>query len=209
MVDTNPTRQPGHRAVIQRVIDLGICTKCGRVHDRCSAHRKSDGAPCGYMAAEHQTICRFHGAGAPQNINAALERAKDAEAETLLRRKLGDTQPREIRNPTIALARLAGEMEQTKEAAAQLLVELLDPTTATATGIDIHPYVKLYERALGRYQSILVDMARIGIEDRIAGVEELEAQIQLGAILAGLADAGVDTPQVRAAIAARLRALPA
>ena len=200
---------------------------CGQIHTVCRGHTKNKGRegvgprrgdPCQMWAAPGGLVCQRHGAATPQVKAANAERLAEGKAVAELKRRLGVTETREIRNPTIALARLAGDIEQATETAAQMVAELtatIDPDDAMATGtlvatpsgFDVHPYVKLYERLVGQYRGILVDMARIGIEDRIAGVEELEAQVQLGAILAGLDDAGVNTPEVRAAIAARLRGL--
>jgi len=220
-------------APVQRVIDSyhGIaCTYvrpadapqrpsqvCGEIHERCRGHTKDSrgdqgtrGNPCRSTPMVGQLVCYKHGGNTPQAKAGAQQRIAAIEAEKVLKRRLGDIDNRrEIRDPTIALARLAGELEQAKDAALDMVAELDSPLLVSPAGYDIHPYVKLYERLVGQYRGLLVDMAKVDIGDRIANVEEITAQLHFAAVLAALADAGVDSPAVRAAIAARLRALPA
>ena len=58
------------------------CKKCGQVHKRCTAHNKA-GGPCGQQAKRGTTVCRSHGANAPQTKRKAAERLEDARQEML------------------------------------------------------------------------------------------------------------------------------
>ena len=58
------------------------CEKCGQVHKRCTAHNKA-GGPCGQQAKRGTTVCRSHGANAPQTKRKAAERLEDARQEML------------------------------------------------------------------------------------------------------------------------------
>lgn len=188
---------------------------CGQIHEHCRAHvkpKKPDheryllwGDPCGDQAMVGQLVCRRHGGGTPQARGKGAERVADRLAEQALRKRFGRPVPREIRDPTLALARLAGELEQAKDAALEMVGELDD----LLAGDDVHPYVKLYERLTAQCRGLLVDMAKVDTGDRIASIEQMQIELQFAAVLAALADAGVDSPEVRTAIAARLRALPA
>jgi hypothetical protein len=53
--------------------DRDPCSKCGRVHPRCTAHN-NQGLPCGHQPAVGQTVCRFHGGSAPKAIAKAERR---------------------------------------------------------------------------------------------------------------------------------------
>lgn len=215
------TMWPTKMHPIERVVALGICADCGWVHPVCKGHRKSNKNPCEKYPAKGQMVCDRHGAKSPQALAAADARLAKEKAERTLQRRLGAYDGRLVRDPAIELARLAGEMQQAKETAASLVAELVndddagDDTPAaasgvlvpTSTGIDVHPYVKLYERLLGQYRGLLVDMGKLSIDARLVAIDEAQAHMQMAAILAGLADAGVDTPDVRRAIADRLRQL--
>lgn len=73
----------------------------------------------------------------------------------------------------------------------------------------VHPFVALAERAQERAAKILVEIERLNLEDRMTSKAEAEAMALFEFILGGLADAGVDTPEVRKAIADRMRAAEA
>ena len=192
--------------------------QCGEIHTRCRGHLSAKkgvdhprheriGDPCLLSALVGQAVCALHGGNTPQAKAKAAERIADAEATAALVKVLGEVDAREIRDPSRALAQLAGEIQQAKDAARDLM-RIADNLVDTPTGgLDVHPYVKLYERLVGQYRGILVDMGKLDIDERIANVEELTLSMQMAAIVAGLADAGVDTPEVRKAIAARFQAL--
>lgn len=52
---------------------MKACTKCGKAHARCSAHRR-DGEPCGQRAMINQTVCKMHGGLSGQAKQAATRR---------------------------------------------------------------------------------------------------------------------------------------
>ena len=66
----------------------------------------------------------------------------------------------------------------------------------------------LYERSLDRAGKILTDLARLGLDERLARVHEQQAAIMTAVFLGALADLGV-SPEVqqagRRAIAERVR----
>lgn len=94
------------RGVVQRVIDLGICTEtitrsdgttetCNQIHQHCKGHCKNDrdpnpngtgkdnvkghrkGDPCGAQAMKGLLVCRYHGGGAPQSRAAGQRRQQE------------------------------------------------------------------------------------------------------------------------------------
>lgn len=72
-----------------------------------------------------------------------------------------------------------------------------------------HVLVQLYGEWVDRYGRLVKVAADLGLEERRVAIDETRAQAVVGAVLAGLRDAGADTPEVRTAIAGRLRALEA
>jgi hypothetical protein len=65
------TFTPG--GTIQRVIDLGVCKRCGEVHEKCKAHVRS-GRPCRRVAMADQYVCDLHGGKSPWALAKVEER---------------------------------------------------------------------------------------------------------------------------------------
>lgn len=71
------------------------CDRCGKIHTKCTGHRKYDGAACELEPVKGATVCYIHGGGAPQVAAKAALRAEVSAwgltdehvdpAETLLR----------------------------------------------------------------------------------------------------------------------------
>lgn len=58
------------------------CPRCKLVHERCLAHRKSDGSPCGVRPITGATVCRVHGVNGRTRAKAAKQVAQaEVEAE--------------------------------------------------------------------------------------------------------------------------------
>lgn len=207
--------------VIQRIVDLGVCAwefppghsrtgdTCGQVHQSCKAHRSRHhpewGTPCRGRAMRGQLVCASHGGRATRAKVNAARRTAEHEAEVVLRRRLGTVTERDVRNPVAALARLAGQIDAETEAARAEVAELTELVDHRIGDID--PMVRLYERMLDRSKAILVDMERLGIATRFADIEEATAAAHLPIILGALEDLGIDTPEMRSALATRMRAI--
>lgn len=101
-----------------------------------------------------------------------------------------------------------------KDHVVRLVDEHGDETTPGLYGPDhqgeMRPHVLVVEYGawLDRYARVAKIAADLGIEERRATIDEARAEVVVGAVLLGLQDAGTDTPEVKAAIANRLRALP-
>lgn len=52
------------------------CIKCGKVHDRCTAHTRA-GEPCRIDPMKNQTVCRIHGGSNPVALQAAARRDRE------------------------------------------------------------------------------------------------------------------------------------
>ena len=62
----------------------GPCPRCDQVHPKCTAHRR-DGNPCTKPKVPGATVCRYHGGGAPQVQQAALQRLQQEGAYVAVR----------------------------------------------------------------------------------------------------------------------------
>lgn len=192
------------------------------------------GDPCGAHALEGQTICRVHGGRNP-NALAKAERVIETEAaERALTRRLGQRGAAPVTDPAHELARLAGEAIAWKDAALELVAELEQATTSDtgdgsddgdddggplglgsgiivlgSSGLDVHPLVKLAERAQERGAKVLAEMVKLGFVERRVQIEEAQADALQQALAAVLADHGIDAGLVLPDLAARLRAIEA
>jgi hypothetical protein len=209
------------------------CPDCGHIHQKCLSHTKhtlperAEAAeakwghgppwPCGKHPVPGAEVCNTHGGDAPHVRAAAERRVAEAEAAKVLRRRLGDTSDATpVTNPAVALARLAGDLQAWYGESKALVAELAQVTggdewegTSGLVGDDgdIHPMVKLHERAQERLAKVLADMERIGIAHHLADIEEAKAAALFAAVVRALQSAGVDSPEVRQAIAVEVRAL--
>jgi hypothetical protein len=85
----------GHHKPLPRIVDLGVCERCGWVHRTCKGHSRSRaGMPCANHAKPGQLVCRKHGGNAPQNQAAAEARLARADAEGEVAELLDDARLR-------------------------------------------------------------------------------------------------------------------
>lgn len=204
---------------------------CGKVHARCLSHKGPGpggpqspqpgwGDPCGMNPLRGLEVCKAHG-GASRNARAAAA-VRAAKADALgevghLLTECGVTIAGRTHVEALddALTR-AGQMVM----ALGILVEGLDipgdnDDDRVLWGPDHqgdnrpHILVDLYGQWLDRHGRLIKIAADLGIEERRVAIDEARAQAVVGAVLRGIQDAGVDTPQVRAAVADRLRTLEA
>jgi hypothetical protein len=142
------------------------------------------------------TVCRFHGGAAPQ-VKAAAQVAKTrreiAQAVNIL-----DAAP--IGDPLRALQELAGQVVEWKDAlAARVDLHALRYESNISTE-QIRGEVILLERAMDRCNTVLATIAKLNIDERLARIDEVTAQMVVKALEAGLASVGVSGP---AAVRAR------
>ncbi|MEV5944231.1 hypothetical protein [Streptomyces sp. NPDC051994] len=117
----------------------------------------------------------------------------DARLDEQLNRLLVGTGVAPVDNPLRALAELAGEMTVFKDALAGLVrkLDVDEIRYKGGAGEQIRAEVILYERALERTGQLLVNVARLNIDDRLAAIEEKQADAVIAAIEAALASVGV------------------
>ena len=149
--------------------------------------------------------CRKHFGNAPNVVKAAeTERLGQELRETLVRL---DVQP--VDDPLTELQKLGGEVLAWKEAIGQK-VNLLSSLRyeGIGAGEQLRAEVALYERAVDRLERVLVNMARLNLDERLVRISEAQGRLILGVMLAAVKDLGL-APEIeqalRPAIARHLR----
>lgn len=149
--------------------------------------------------------CKLHGGSMPNNRVAAL----NEQAERLLYRH--DAAP--VADPLEALQRLAGRALALEETIGGIVNDLRSYRYETETGGEqLRAEVAVLERAMDRAGRLLVDIAKLGIEERLARVTEQQAQMAMTALSAALGEMGLPADRQREArtrIARHLRIVTA
>jgi hypothetical protein len=174
---------------------------------KCSAHC-ADGGPCANYAVRGATVCGVHGGRAPQVKAAAEQRILDERAAAELARL--DAPP--VGNPLEELARLAGQAVAWKDAMAGKVNQLNDAVRfESKLGQEqLRSELLLWERALDRCTNVLVAMAKLRIDERLAAIEERKTEIVAAAVREALARSGATEEQQLEAkqhVVLRLRAI--
>lgn len=161
--------------------------------------------PCKLWAIRGLELCRRHG-GASAIMRAAGERRVAEEKIDKKARSLAlrlDIDP--VDNPLQALALHIGEEVRLKDAFESLVRELEEIRYKGAAGEQIRAEITLYERALDRVGTRLTAYARLNIDERLAVIQEKQAEVIIKAIDAALAHAGITGEAATAArqVAAR------
>jgi hypothetical protein len=166
--------------------------------------------PCKLWAIAGLTVCYRHG-GSNRYMRAAGERRVAEDKVEKKARALAlrlDINP--VDNPLQALAQHIGEEVRFKDALLKLVQDLEEIRYKGAAGEQIRAEITLYERALDRIGTRLAAYARLGIDERLAAIEEKQAEAVIRAIEAALAHAGITGPalvEARQVAAAELRAV--
>lgn len=166
--------------------------------------------PCKLWAIAGLTLCYRHG-GSNRIMRAAgarnvAEDKVEKKARALALRL--DIDP--VDNPLQALSLHMGEEIRLKEAFHLLVTQLEELRYRGAAGEQIRAEITLYERALDRVGTRLIAYARLNIDERLAVIQEKQAEAIIRAIDAALAHAGITGPaavEARQVAARELRAV--
>jgi P27 family predicted phage terminase small subunit len=156
----------------------------------CSRHRQ-DGSWCHqYRLVAGLDVCRKHGGKNIDQLRAdGQERALNEQASRELARL--DVPP--VVNPLDELARLAGQVVAWKDQMAGKVNELTSMRYEGGTGTEqLRAEIGLFERGMDRCMVTLTAMARLNIEDRLAGVRAATARMLEEALTMALAKSGAD-----------------
>jgi hypothetical protein len=126
---------------------------------------------------------------------AAQRRLAEQEAAKAMERYAPDREP--MANPVEALLSLASEVEGWRDYLAAKVGELeqADWRRDHRAGEQLHATIALYERSMDRAARILVDLGKLGIQDRLARLQEQQVHMLLSVIQAVLADLDLSPAQ--------------
>lgn len=175
---------------------------------RCTARAKSTQEQCGKPALPGSPTCRLHGSAAPQVRVKAGQRIVEAK----IRKTLGRLTSTPVTDPLTALQHLAGKAHAWMDLLEEHVAELERLRYSSAEGGEhIRGEVVLFERAMDQCRKVLVDVARLDIDERLMRITEGQMLLALQLVDAILRRSGVDpeSPTVRAAKAAEMLAIAA
>lgn len=180
----------------------------------CGAARRNGNGTCKRDAGagtDHKGYgrCSWHGGCSPTGSQSAAEQRIEAEARKLLYRHDAAA----VADPLQALQRLAGRALALEETIGGIVNGLRSYRYETETGGEqLRAEVAVLERAMDRAGRLLVDIAKLGIEERLAKITEKQAQMAMDALASALNDMGLSAEQQREArqrVAGHLRLVPA
>jgi hypothetical protein len=152
----------------------------------CNSPRK-DGNPChSHHLVTGQDKCRMHLGRKAQPVIA--EARLQEQAERLLYQR--DAAP--VTDPLSALQRLAGRAAAWEDIIGEKVNELRSLRYSTEGGEQLRAEIAVMERAMDRLGKLLVDIAKLNIEGRLATVREATAVMLEQALAAALASSGCD-----------------
>lgn len=209
------TTRDGTRCKLRPVAGFEVCNchgaplKSGK--KRCKGTRTRDGKPCTQYPIQGGTVCKVHGGSAPQvRANAQQKLAEQAARRAFGRLKDVSTP---VEDPLTELQKLAGDVVAWKEFLAGKVadIERLSYEGMTS-GEQIRGDVQLFHNALGLCNTVLVAIARLDIDARLATISEKRADAVIAAIEAAMDAAKVpagERPAAMRAASAHLRLVPA
>jgi hypothetical protein len=165
-------------------------------HQRCECvhPRKAGRGPCHGPAVTGSDACRMHLGEEAQPVIAEAK-LEQAAARLLYQR---DAPP--VTDPLTALQKLAGRAAAWEDVIGEKVNELRSLRYSTDEGGEqLRAEIIVMERAMDRLGRLLLDIAKLGIEERLAGIREKTALMLEAALDAALAASGVDLNRQAAA----------
>ncbi len=172
---------------------------------RCGARTRAGGT-CAYRPLPGQVRCRMHGGRTPAALARGAERVLEAKV-----RKLVPDHVAPMANPLLSLLTVAAEAEAFKDALRSLVGDLGDRIRYSGLegGEQLRAEVVVYERALDRVGRMCVDIAKLGLEERLVRQQEALGAGLITVLTAALTELGQDPAEdrVRSVVAAQLSRL--
>jgi hypothetical protein len=168
--------------------------------------------PCTNSPVAGADVCRMHGGAAPQVKKKAAERIAEEQAQRALGKLtevLGDVEP--VANPLLELSKIAGETIRWKQVIAKRVAELEQLRYQGGAGEQVRAEIALFERALDRCSTVLANIVRLNIDERLATITDRQGHILAGVITSVLEqlDLGDQVDRARELIAVELERLDA
>jgi hypothetical protein len=175
-----------------------VCRMCRQFHDpeRCNDHRAKTEplVQCGRPKPIDSLLCHAHERANQKRrpsyeTRIAQENAKikalAAAVPTYLPPVILNAQPDlhnmqalPVDNPVVELSRMAGILRDAFERAGQRVNELASLSVETrAGGEQLRGEAVIWEKLIGHLRSVLVDMAKLGLDERLVRLEEKRAEM--------------------------------
>ena len=155
----------------------------------CGAKRRQGEGTCRKPAGagtDHPGVgrCRLHAGRTPSHRRAGQDRLIEKGARTMLERE--NLVP--VDNPLQQLQLLAAEIVACKDVLADKVEKLafVDQRGQSGARGPQGGLLSAYERALDRSTAVMVDMARLGIDERLVRLSEAQAELMKRVIVAVL-----------------------
>ena len=160
----------------------------GRIRQavKCSG-RRTDGKPCKAWAINGGTVCAAHGGRAPQVKARAARNVAEQKAQALLE-GISDFEP--ITDPIAKLQHLAGRASRWLEVLEGVVADL-HRIRYTTQAEQIDGRVVVFERAMDRTGKLLVDLARLNLDERSVRLQEAQVALVAEALGRALAESGL------------------
>lgn len=157
--------------------------------ERCSAKSKRSGKRCGKWPIQGAKVCEMHGGKAPQVKRVASERLLEGDLRKALERHGRDTP---VTDPLTALQEHAGKVRSWFDYLEERVSSLRHSSQWDTE--QIRGEVELFTRAQETVGKILVDMAKLKIDERLIAIEEGKVAMLFEALKAGLVAGGITGP---------------
>jgi hypothetical protein len=185
----------------------------GSGYVRCGAKTRAGthcGRPSGWGTSHvGYGRCKLHAGSTPKGTTGAAVAKVNAEALALLQR-LGEPEP--LEHPVVELLALGSKAKAWLEVLEEKLAELSDFVSLDNFGAEqARALVKMYSEATVALHHLLVDLAKLGLEERLVRVSEKQSADMARVIEAVLIRGGIDAKavDVRGWVAAEVEALEA
>lgn len=180
---------------------------------------KTKRGPCKNSPIKGGTVCRFHGGAAPQVQAAASARLADADRRNAMERwgkTFGELAPAE--DPAVVMAELIREargnvaflLERVRETEADALVFGLEsevhvgatefPGVNETYAASVNSWIKLYSEERDRLVRMIAVAAKMGIDERLVRLQEVQTAMMAEVLTRSLAAFGVDGSGPQAAL---------
>jgi hypothetical protein len=177
---------------------------------KCGAKLRSREGTCTLPAGwgtEHKGHgrCRKHFGNSPNVAKAAERERVEAEAQRAL---AGITDFEAVTDPVLRLQLVAGRAERFMEVLGERVEELRSVRYSSEGGEQLRAEVALYERAMTSTGRLLVDLAKLGLDERMVRLSEAQGVVIVGIMLAAVRELGLGDEveaALRPAIARQLR----
>lgn len=153
---------------------------------------------CQRSAIKGHHVCSTHG-GSISTTKAAAQRNLAERRFTSELAQVADMHlAAPVDNPLAALQQLAGEILTMKNIFAMRVAKLKEAGYGSKAGEQLKADVAVYERALDRCGKVLTDIARLNIDDRLAKIEEKQAELMVAVFIEAVSRMGMGERQAEA-----------